>query len=158
MVPYEFIGFEAMDVTKPYEFIGFEAMDVTKPYKFIGFEALERWDGNASVEKPQPILRHRGPHPPHPTDLSFFVVVLKQKIKNKSPLHASPQRDPVVVYWPSGFLEAWGTNANKPHFFRTLLVLWPCRRRRRGQQTSVFMNKCGFLALVPQASQKPLGQ
>ncbi len=27
------------------------------------------------------------------------------------------QKDPVVVYWPSGFLEAWGTKANKNHTF-----------------------------------------
>ena len=31
---------------------------------------------------------------------------------------AEAQRDPVVVYWPSVFLEAWGTKANTPHFFK----------------------------------------
>jgi hypothetical protein len=35
-MPYEFVRFGAMDVTKPYEFIGFGAMDVTKPYQCIG--------------------------------------------------------------------------------------------------------------------------
>ncbi len=40
MLPYEFIGFGAMDVTKPYEFIGFGAMDAAKPYEFIGFGAF----------------------------------------------------------------------------------------------------------------------
>jgi hypothetical protein len=28
------------------------------------------------------------------------------------------QRDPVMFFWPSGFLEAWGTKANKPHFLQ----------------------------------------
>ena len=28
-------------ITLPYEFIGFGAMEVTKPYKFIGFGAME---------------------------------------------------------------------------------------------------------------------
>ena len=68
------------------------------------------------------------------------------------------QRDPVVVYWPSGFLEAWCTKAKKRHFFKNIMVYWPCRLRRQGHQTSIFLNKCGFLALVPQASKKPLGQ
>ena len=30
------------------------------------------------------------------------------------------QRDPVVVYWPSGFLEAWCTKAKKRHFFKNI--------------------------------------
>ncbi len=28
------------------------------------------------------------------------------------------QRDPEVVVWPSGFLEAWGTEAKRPRIFR----------------------------------------
>ncbi len=40
-VPYEFIWFGALDVTKPYQFIGFGAIDVTNPYKFIRFGAIE---------------------------------------------------------------------------------------------------------------------
>ncbi len=32
------------------------------------------------------------------------------------------QRDPVVVYLPSCFLETWGAKANKPHFFMKILV------------------------------------
>ena len=68
------------------------------------------------------------------------------------------QKDPVVVYWPSVFLEAWGTKAKKPHFFQKILVYWPCRIRRQSQKTSIFLNKYCFLALVPQASKKPLGQ
>ena len=68
------------------------------------------------------------------------------------------QKDPVVVYWPSVFLEAWGTKAKKPHFMKDILVYWPCRLRRQGQKNSMFLKQCGFLALVPQASKKPLGQ
>jgi hypothetical protein len=36
-----------------------------------------------------------------------------------------------VVYWPSGFLEAWGTKAKKPHFSRNILVYWPCRQANK---------------------------
>ncbi len=36
-----------------------------------------------------------------------------------------PQKDPVVVYWPSVFLEARGTTAIEPQFFRKTLVHWP---------------------------------
>ncbi len=42
-----------------------------------------------------------------------------------------------MVFWPSGFLEAWGTKAKKPH---------------------AFMEMCVCVALVPQASKKTLGQ
>ncbi len=48
---------------------------------------------------------------------------------NREPLELAPnqdpkkiwdvriQRDPEVVFWPSGLLEAWGTNDTKPHLF-----------------------------------------
>ncbi len=32
------------------------------------------------------------------------------------------QRDPAVVVWPSGFLEAWGTKAKKPHTVQKQVV------------------------------------
>ncbi len=32
------------------------------------------------------------------------------------------QRDPEVFCGPSGFLEAWGTKAKKPHVFRKIVV------------------------------------
>ncbi len=32
------------------------------------------------------------------------------------------QKDPEVVFWPSGILEAWGTKAKKPHIFKNILV------------------------------------
>jgi hypothetical protein len=65
------------------------------------------------------------------------------------------QRDPVVVYWPSGFLEAWGTKAKKPQFSRNVLFLLALPQ---GQKNSMFLDNCVFLALVPQASKTPLGQ
>ncbi len=68
------------------------------------------------------------------------------------------QRDPVVVYWPSVFLEAWGTKAKNHSCLRTY---WFCGRAAFGgkaTQTSIFLEHCGLLALLPQASKKPLGQ
>ena len=64
------------------------------------------------------------------------------------------QQSLIVVYWPSGFLEAWGTKAKKPHFFRKLLVVWPCRRRRQGQKTSIFLENCVFVGLGTPGLQK----
>ncbi len=55
-------------------------------------------------------------------------------------------------------LEALGTNAKQPHMFRQIVVRWPRRRRRQGQKTIVFMNMCGCLVLVPQASKNHLAQ
>ncbi len=41
----------------------------------------------------------------------------------------SRQRDPEVVFWPSGvFVEAWGTKAKKPHIFKNNMFCWPSRR------------------------------
>ena len=40
-VPYECIGFGAMDDTFPYEFIGFVAICTNFPHEFIGFGAKE---------------------------------------------------------------------------------------------------------------------
>ncbi len=65
------------------------------------------------------------------------------------------QRDPEVVFWPSDFLEAWGTEANTPHIFRTCVVFGPCRRRGRGPQTILFLKMCVVLASAPQASKQP---
>ncbi len=33
------------------------------------------------------------------------------------------QMDPEVVFWPSGFLEAWGTETKQPHTFRRFFGL-----------------------------------
>ncbi len=52
------------------------------------------------------------------------------------------------VFWPIGFLEAWGTKAQTPHFFKKR------ERRRQGQTTTRFWKICVFLALVPQTSKK----
>ncbi len=69
------------------------------------------------------------------------------------------QRDAEVVFWPSAFWEAWGTDAKQPHIFRIRDVFWPCRLRRHGQtKTIIFLSMCGFLALAPQASNTLLGQ
>ncbi len=61
-------------------------------------------------------------------------------------------------FWPSRFSEAWGTTAKQPHIFWKIVALWLCRRRRHDQQTSMFLIRCDFLALAPQASKTPLGQ
>ncbi len=68
------------------------------------------------------------------------------------------QKDPEVVFWPSVFLKAWGTKAKQPDIFRKILVFWPCRLRRQGRKTILFLKMCGFMALVPRASKKPPGQ
>ncbi len=65
---------------------------------------------------------------------------------------------PKLFWGPSGFVEAWGAKANKPHNFKKSVIFWPCRLRRQGQKTIIFLKMCGCLASVPQASQKTLGQ
>ncbi len=47
------------------------------------------------------------------------------------------QRAAKVVLWPIGFVEAWGTKAQKPHIFLKSLVCWPCRLRRQRLKTIV---------------------
>jgi hypothetical protein len=64
----------------------------------------------------------------------------------------------IVFVWPSGFLEAWGTKAKTRHMFKKLLVFWPRRRRRQGQQTTLFRKMFGLLAWCPKASKNSLGQ
>ncbi len=66
--------------------------------------------------------------------------------------------DPERFFRPSYVLEAWGTKASKPRIFSKLMVFGPCSLRRQGPNTTLFRNMCGFLALVPQASPKTLGQ
>ncbi len=118
--PYEFIGFGAMDVTKPYEFIGFGAMDVTKPYEFIGFGAMD-------VTKPYKFIAVGLPgFPGAAGDYVIFKGI------------------PKSCYWPSVFLEAWGTKANKLQIFQKRVVCWPCRLRRQGQKHHSFLEMCGL--------------
>ncbi len=62
---------------------------------------------------------------------------------------------PKFCCWPSGFVEAWGTNAKKPRIFKKRVVCWPCRRRRQGRRNMIFLV---LLTVVPQASKTPLGQ
>ncbi len=45
---------------------------------------------------------------------------------------------------PRGFLDVWGTEANKPRMFVKLICFWPCRRRRQDQQTMLFLKMSGF--------------
>ncbi len=54
------------------------------------------------------------------------------------------------------FFGGLGYQGQTPHMFRKRVVFWPCRRRLQGQHTILFMNMCGFLALVPQASKNNL--
>ncbi len=97
--------------------------------------------------------------------MGFIGFNMEQVFKFLGPLPGcsggrkrSPQRDPEVVLWTSGFLEAWSTKAKKSHILWKRVVSWPCRLRRQGQQ-SIISRKCVFfLVLVPQASTKPLGQ
>ncbi len=69
------------------------------------------------------------------------------------------QRDPEVFFGPSAFLEARGTKVKEPHMLQEQVVflavfVWSCRLRRRGQTTIIFLEMCGFLALILQASPK----
>ncbi len=53
----------------------------------------------------------------------------------------------------------WGPGIPRPKnhkLLRKLLVCWPCRQRRQGQQTTNFLKMCGCLALVPEASKNHL--
>ncbi len=56
------------------------------------------------------------------------------------------------------FFGGLGAKANKPPTFKKQVFCWPCRLRRQGPKTTMFLKTCGCLAWVPQASQKPLGQ
>ncbi len=53
------------------------------------------------------------------------------------------QQDPVVFFWPRGFLEAWGTNSQKPHISKHMVVFWPCRRGRQGPFFFYLLKLCG---------------
>ncbi len=45
------------------------------------------------------------------------------------------QRDPEVFFWPSAFLDAWGTKAKKLHIFKNTVVFGPRRLRLQYQRT-----------------------
>jgi hypothetical protein len=47
------------------------------------------------------------------------------------------QRDPGVVVWPSGSLEAWGTDAKKPNMFRYTVVFGLAAFCGKAKQTFV---------------------
>jgi hypothetical protein len=69
------------------------------------------------------------------------------------------QRDPAVFLWPSVFLKAWGTKANKPHLVFPLTTRWFTGLAAEGGKapnqylfTNMFV--C-FSAAVPQAFKQP---
>ncbi len=69
------------------------------------------------------------------------------------------QRDPDVVCWPSGFLEAWGARANKPHIFKKfvfLLALPP--KAARPNNHSCLGHVRFFGPWCPRPPKTPLGQ
>ena len=68
------------------------------------------------------------------------------------------QRDPVVVFWPSCFLEAWGTKAKKPHMVKNITVFLAVPPKAARPNTSFFLEHVWLLALVPKAFKKTLGQ
>jgi hypothetical protein len=53
---------------------------------------------------------------------------------------------------------AWGAKANKPHNVKKQTVFWPCRLRREGKTTTIFVKMCGFSALAPQDSKNILAE
>jgi hypothetical protein len=74
--------------------------------------------------------------PRRPTRWVLYLVIVRQptpKIKICQRMDLS-QRDPDIVFGPSGVLEAWGTKAKKPHSFRKRMICWPCRLRRQGKK------------------------
>ncbi len=68
-------------------------------------------------------------------------------------------RDPEVVFGHVFLLEAWGTEANKPtRIEEHRLFVGLAAFGGKAKQLRMFLKMCGFLASVPQASKKPLGQ
>ncbi len=63
------------------------------------------------------------------------------------------------VFWANLFFGGLGCRRpNSTHLFmKRVVFLFPCRLRRQGQTTIRFWEMCGFVALVPQASNKTSG-
>ncbi len=61
------------------------------------------------------------------------------------------QRGPEAVRRPGGFLEAWGTKAQKPHFVRKRVVL-------ALPKNNYFIEICDCFTLAPQASKKQMAR
>jgi hypothetical protein len=60
-----------------------------------------------------------------------------------------------MVYWPSGFLEAWGTKAKKPHFFKNIyngLLALPASAA--GPKKQYFREQAWFFGLGTPGLQK----
>ncbi len=64
-MPYRFIGFGAIAITKPCKFIGFGAIAITKPYNFVGCGAIAinkpyKFIGFGAIAHPQFGFRYPG--------------------------------------------------------------------------------------------------
>ncbi len=57
------------------------------------------------------------------------------------------QRDPEVFLLAKFFLEAGCAEAKNPQIFVKILVVWPCRLRRQGQETIFVLEEGCFLGL-----------
>jgi hypothetical protein len=93
--------------------------------------------------------RERAKHDPRQDEKGQRIIFLPSDI--------AIQRGAVVFVWPSGFLEARDSKAEKPYIFqeKTSLLAFPPSSER--PTNSMFLNKYCFLASVPQASETPLG-
>jgi hypothetical protein len=58
-----------------------------------------------------------------------------------------------VVYWPSGFLEAWGAKAKKNTLVLENISFWPCGK---ATATSIFMQRLVFWPWYPRLPKKHL--
>ncbi len=62
-----------------------------------------------------------------------------------------------MICWPSGFVKAWGTKAQKPQFVQKHLVCGLAAEGGKADKNCCFWKMCACLASAPQASTKPLG-
>jgi hypothetical protein len=63
-----------------------------------------------------------------------------------------------VVFWPSVFLEAKGTKAQKPHILQKRMFFWPFHLRRQGPRTIRFWKMCVVWPWCPKPPQNYLTQ
>ncbi len=57
------------------------------------------------------------------------------------------QTDPRCFVGQMFVLEAWGNEASNTIYFQKKIVFGPCRRRRQGPKTSMFLKMCRFCCL-----------
>ncbi len=107
----------------------------------------DKWFGDAYGPKPCKFIWSGGTqvhHVPKPCKFKWSVMPMVKGI----PKWFFGR----VVFWRLGVVRQ--TN----HVFKKIMVLWPCRRRRQGQKTTICLKMCGCLAFVPQASKKHLAK